>query len=556
VATLAKEKRRVQAKLAGVRPHLITILVAGALLAAGVTPAGADKCNGAKVKAIGKEAAAVLGCSAGEAKKSGTEPACDSKVSGRFAKSYDKPTGCSPSAPTDTTCETAVDVACQTAIRAVLPDGNGTTPSKCEAARLKAAGNLASAELNCISKAAIKGIAIDSGCVSKATANFTKAFNKVRGCTGDGNASGIQADVENDCVNNMARVTGGNFAAITCPNIPSYIPWKTFDYTASGADFLVIGDWGNQADITDMTNVATAMNSKASTSNSNFVISLGSNFYRGGIYAYDGVQSVDDPKFVDLWKDVYSGAALSQLPWWLILGNHDWYVTSSPTYEMQHQDPNWNIPDYFHVRRFALPNSKHATLIFIETDLLFYGYAGKTGTSMAANFQAAGWSAAANTQLKQLAWIDKALETANQDDYVLVFGHHPVFTCGVNAAVWSTGNKLDALIEKWKPTAYINSFHHTLAYYVTDPTLQIQVGSGGNIDAPCAPLAPATGSEVANTYGFADARLTGSQFEIEFVTETGVSAMQTSTPGRTPVVGVQADETYLPPAGDPSIHAQ
>jgi hypothetical protein len=220
---------------------------------------------------------------------------------------------------------------------------------------------------------------------------------------------------------------------------------------------------------------------------------------------------------------------------------------------MQHPAPNRKIPDYFHVQRFALPGSKHATLIFIQDNLCFYGYPGKR--NMALNFQAAGWSAAANTHLKQLAWIDKALETANDDDYVLVLANHPIFTCGSDAAVSVYGAMLHALIEKWKPTAYINSFHNTLAYYVTDPTLQIQVGPGGNGDAGCAPLMPAIGSELANTYGFAHAELTGSEFSIDFVTETGLAAMGISSLARTPVVGVQADETYLPPVGDASIHA-
>ena len=205
-----------QTKLAGARPYLVTTVVAVVFLTVGAAPAGADKCNGAKVKAIGKKEAGLLGCSAKEATKSGVEPTCDTKVSGKFTKAYDKPTGCSPAAPADTTCETAADTDCQTAIRAVLPDGTGTTPSKCEASRLKAAGKLASAELGCIAKAATKGLPVDSGCMLKATGKFTVAFNKVSGCTGDRNASAIQADVENDCVNNMMDVSGGNFGAITC----------------------------------------------------------------------------------------------------------------------------------------------------------------------------------------------------------------------------------------------------------------------------------------------------------------------------------------------------
>ena len=49
-------------------------------------------------------------------------------------------------------------------------------------------------------------------------------------------------------------------------------------------------------------------------------MSLGDNFYQGGIYDYSGVQSTEDAKFRTLWKDVYNGDTIAKLPWWLILG--------------------------------------------------------------------------------------------------------------------------------------------------------------------------------------------------------------------------------------------
>jgi hypothetical protein len=368
----------------------------------------------------------------------------------------------------------------------------------------------------------------------------------------------------------------------------------TVDYTANGADFLIIGSWGNQQDFSDMVNVATEMNTWASNNHSKFVLSVGSNFFLGGSYSYEGVLSPTDDKFTTLWKNVYgSGAspaltALAPLPWWPVMGRHDWYTAGvpagsppgttpdgtlpgSPIFEMEHQDPNWNLPDYFHVQRFALPNSKHATLIYIDTQLLDLGYAGKK--DMKYNFMYAGWSAAENTHLKQLAWIDKALETANEDDYVLVMATTGVFSCGSDVA-----GSFDmeyhppkppalpdphdpgvlGLIRKWKPTAYISGIHHTLAWFLDGSTLHIQSGAGGNVDAACAPLVPtAPGGEFPNTYGFAHAKLTGSEFSVDFVTETGAVVLNmpsgASIGPRTPVTGVTADTTYLPPPGDPSI---
>jgi len=206
---------------------LATLALGVALLVATGGTARADKCNGAKAKAIGKKEGSLLSCSSKEATKgpSGT-PACNTKASGKFTTAYNKPTGCVPGAPTAGTCEGTAD-SCQTTLRGLLPDGSDVTPSKCEASRLKAAGKLASGELSCISKAATKALPVDAACISKAVGKYVTAFNKVSGCTGDGNAAGIQTSIQNNCVNNQASCTGGpcsngggNFTAITCGGAP------------------------------------------------------------------------------------------------------------------------------------------------------------------------------------------------------------------------------------------------------------------------------------------------------------------------------------------------
>ncbi|KAI9338294.1 Metallo-dependent phosphatase-like protein [Zopfochytrium polystomum] len=321
-------------------------------------------------------------------------------------------------------------------------------------------------------------------------------------------------------------------------------------------DFLIIGDWGQQKDFTDMVGVAKYMDKWAAYYDSKLVVSLGDNFYKGGNYSYDGVLAVNDTKFDTLWSNVYSGPTLSTLPWWFILGNHDWYENKSNVFEMefaQKYKNSWFQPSYFYTRRVKI-GGVYASFIFIETDLLFYGYPGKN--SMPYNFKAAGWNATANTVEKQLAWIDKALETANPDEYVFVVGHHPCFTCASDVASSSYMLNVLDIVNKWKPTAYINGHHHTAAYYFTNggKTLQLQIGNGGNADAACAPVDPsAVGFELANTYGFGHARITETEFRIDFVTELGEVALSTLMMPRTPVEGVTANVTFLVKDCDPAV---
>ncbi|KAJ3164407.1 Tartrate-resistant acid phosphatase type 5 [Irineochytrium annulatum] len=328
------------------------------------------------------------------------------------------------------------------------------------------------------------------------------------------------------------------------------------DFSAKGIDFLIIGDWGNQADITDMQNTANYMDKWASANKSDVIMVLGDNFYQGGNFSYEGVQSVDDPKYKVLWEDVYSDY-LTSIPWWFILGNHDWYQNTSNTVELTYalSNPRWYEPDYFYTERLSLPNGAHASFIFIETNLIFYGYAGKK--AMGANFASAGWTNSAQTIEKQLAYIEAELEKANDDEFVFVMAHHPIFTCGTDAKT-ANMTQLAAIVTKWKPTAYINGHHHTLSYYVDNAgIMQIGIGSTGNVDAACAPLYNVTGGgEVPNTYGFAHARLDDEAFTMQVITETGQIVFDVKATPRTPVVGVKSDNKFLPPAGDISISWQ
>ncbi|KAJ3278645.1 Tartrate-resistant acid phosphatase type 5 [Borealophlyctis nickersoniae] len=330
---------------------------------------------------------------------------------------------------------------------------------------------------------------------------------------------------------------------------------KSPTFFPQGLDFLLIGDWGSPADKSDQYNVAQVMEKWAVEERSQLVISLGDNFYVGGNFSYDGVQNATDPKFNVLWRDVYQGA-LAKLPWWMTMGNHDWYIPGSNIAEVQYgkTDRQWYLPDYFYTKRVQIDNGAHATFVFVETDLLNYGYNGKSKTQMKDNFINAGWTTANHTMEKQLAWVDKALEEANKDPWVFVIAHHPTFTCGDDVNGSANMTSLLKVIDKWHPTAYINGHHHTLAYFHTPETLQLQIGSGGKIDAACAPLSNnSVGFELANTYGFGHAKLTHKEFRIDLISEADEVVLSTAVRPRKPVTGVKADTTWAVQKGDPAI---
>jgi hypothetical protein len=80
--------------------------------------------------------------------------------------------------------------------------------------------------------------------------------------------------------------------------------------------FLVVGDWGRRGGV-EQRAVARAMGECAVVSRPDFVVSVGDNFYEGGLH------STDDVEFAESFANVYDAASL-QVPWHAILGNHDY----------------------------------------------------------------------------------------------------------------------------------------------------------------------------------------------------------------------------------------
>src|SRR5262249_22410551 len=55
----------------------------------------------------------------------------------------------------------------------------------------------------CYSEAAKNGVAVDSaagGCLDKASAQFVESFDKLTGCTGDGQVASVEAIIDTECV--------------------------------------------------------------------------------------------------------------------------------------------------------------------------------------------------------------------------------------------------------------------------------------------------------------------------------------------------------------------
>src|SRR5438552_6218870 len=177
--------------------------------------ARADKCTSSKLKAIAKKESGLLSCQAKVAGKGdpSLQSDCDAKVLLKFSAAFAKPGPCTGVDGVEADCESIAED-CRDTVRAQLPDAG---PSKCEAARLKAAGKKAKAKLGCYAKATLKGVGVDGTCLTKAETKFSAAFTKVSGCTGDGQAGAVEALVDGECVNQQVVTDGGGNVTGLCP---------------------------------------------------------------------------------------------------------------------------------------------------------------------------------------------------------------------------------------------------------------------------------------------------------------------------------------------------
>ncbi len=196
--------------MSSLRPIMAAVVGALVLFGVAAAPARADKCIGAKLKAVGKKESGLLSCQskiAATGSSSSLAP-CETKIKGKFVTTFGKAGTC---AGDEMTCEDMADN-CEGAVASATMD---TFPSKCEASKRKAAGKLAQGELGCYSKAATTGSPVDTTvCIPKATGKFSAAITKAGSCP-DGGAP--QNLVESKCVQPAVTTDGGGMVTNVCP---------------------------------------------------------------------------------------------------------------------------------------------------------------------------------------------------------------------------------------------------------------------------------------------------------------------------------------------------
>ncbi|MBV8682953.1 MAG: metallophosphoesterase [Caulobacteraceae bacterium] len=238
-------------------------------------------------------------------------------------------------------------------------------------------------------------------------------------------------------------------------------------------NFLAVGDWGREGAF-HQAEVAARMGETAAAVNARFVISVGDNFYE------DGVAGVDDPQWKTSFDDVYSAPSL-QVPWHVILGNHDYHGNAQAQIDYTARSRRWRLPARWRSLSETAPDGARVEFFLIDTSPFISSYY----ADGAKKVKVAGQDTAA-----QLAWLDAALGRSSAD-WKIVVGHHPIWPLRVDAAGEEGGApkdmqaKVDPILRAHRVPLYLNGHDHDLQHVEKSGAHYVCTGAGSKTRKAC-----------------------------------------------------------------------
>jgi tartrate-resistant acid phosphatase type 5 len=252
------------------------------------------------------------------------------------------------------------------------------------------------------------------------------------------------------------------FVATQATVIGSLLPRSLFaaDAKSGGLNFLVFGDWGRNGE-QDQRDVAAQMAVAAKDMDAKFIISVGDNFYE------NGVASVDDPQWQTSFEKVYSAPSL-QVPWRVILGNHDYHANCDAQIAYAKTSPRWKMPARYFLQSEKIDAATTVDFFYLDTTPMVKSY----HTGAYTKNQVATQDVA-----KQLAWFKDAL-AASTARWKIVVGHHPIYSGGGHGDTAELIETVLPLLQEHKVQAYFNGHDHDLQHLQAGSVNLFDSGAG------------------------------------------------------------------------------
>jgi tartrate-resistant acid phosphatase type 5 len=271
--------------------------------------------------------------------------------------------------------------------------------------------------------------------------------------------------------------------------------------SAGALNFAIIGDWGRRGR-PDQMEVAEQMAIECKYAGASFVVSVGDNFYE------DGVASLDDPHWQQSFERVYAAAPL-QVPWYVILGNHDYHVDPQPQFEYGKTHPRWILPARYYSHVYAVDAATNLECFYVDTSPMIEQY--RSDHKMAPHIAPQEVDA-------QLKWLDESL-AASKAPWKFVLGHHPIYSAG-----FGHGNQKETielflpLLQKHKVQAYFAGHDHDLQHLKAGE-VHLLISGGGSEHRPVTAIPESQFG--AGISGFAMASVRADEMQVRFIDNSG-----------------------------------
>jgi hypothetical protein len=235
---------------------------------------------------------------------------------------------------------------------------------------------------------------------------------------------------------------------------------------------------------------------------------LGDNFYgsfKGG---------VNSPRWKEQFEDMYPAEALPG-PCHALLGNHDYddapgiKIVAELQYARTHPGTRWHMPGNWFAVSLDDPQGRPlAECLLLDT-----------------NYKNRVVSISAGERTRQLEWLQQRLEAPRLAPWLIVMGHHPLYSQGVHGDHKGLIADFDGLFRKHGVHLYLAGHDHDLQHleFEGHPTSFV-ISGGGGARARHGEMekAPKKRGPYAQTvYGFSHLQLTREKFALRHLDANG-----------------------------------
>ena len=253
-------------------------------------------------------------------------------------------------------------------------------------------------------------------------------------------------------------------------SIPILAAAASTNPTPTASHLMIVGDWGYE-DFTAQASVASSMQSyvKGNGIHTEALLMLGDNWYGplpGG---------AKDKRWQKQFEDMYPKSVFDCKAY-AIPGNHDYQrmPESKVAAELEYAragGTRWTMPSLWY--RFDFPETKPMiTVIALDSNMPFPDGTWDKGKNFTLTPQ---------QQAEQLVWLTTELEKPRTAPFLVVMGHHPIFSNGPHGDHPVLVRDWEPLLRKHKAHLYLAGHDHDMQHleFAGHPTSFVLSGGGG-----------------------------------------------------------------------------